>query len=104
MTISEALVELLDDDAARAGLLAMVHNGRAVVRRGQHRVWEASEDGRTVWWQPDPKASRCEVAMAGPDAAVRMISAALQGLKSFRPGCTDAGVCRHPRRLMGGGL
>ena len=104
MTISEALVELLEDDAARAGLLAMVHNGRAVVRRGQHRVWEASEDGRTVWWQPHPKALETQSLLAGPDAAVRMISAALQGLKSFRPGCTDAGVCRQPRRLLGGGL
>ena len=98
MTISEALVELLEDDAARAGMLAMVYNGRAVVRRGQHRVWEASEDGRTVWWQPDPKASRCEIGLAGPDAAVRMISASLRGLKSFRPASTDAGVYRHPRR------
>lgn len=104
MTISEALVELLDDDAARAGMLAMVYNGRAVVRRGQHRVWEASENGRTVWWQPEPKESRCEIALAGPDAAVRMISASLRGSKSFRPGCTDEGVYRHPRRLLGGGL
>ncbi len=92
MTISEALVELLDNDAARAGMLAMVHNGRAVVRRGQHRVWEASEDGRTIWWQPDPKSSRCEIGLAGPDAAARMISAALRGAKSFRPASTDAGV------------
>jgi len=98
MTISEALVELLEDDAARAGMLAMVYNGRAVVRRGQHRVWEMSENGRTVWWQPEPKASRCEVALAGPDAAVRMISASLRGSKSFRPASTDAGVYRHPRR------
>lgn len=104
MTISEAMVELLDNDAARAGMLAMVHNGRAVVRRGQHRVWEASEDGRTIWWQPDPKSSRCEIGLAGPDAAARMISASLRGSKSFRPASTDAGVCRHPRRLLGGGL
>lgn len=104
MTISEALVELLDNDAARVGMLAMVHNGRAVVRLGQHRVWEVSEDGRTVWWRPTPRSSRSEVLLSGPDAAVRMISASLRGSKSFRPASTDAGVCRHPRRLLGGGL
>lgn len=90
--MSESLVELLGDDAARSGLLAMIYNGRAVVRRGQHRVWEASENGRTVWWQHDPKTSRCEVALAGPDAAVRMISASLRGSKLFRPARTDEQV------------
>ncbi len=102
MTISEAIVELVEDDANRAGLLAMVYNGRAVVRLGQHRIWQVAEDGRRLWWQPTPRSLKNEMAVSGPDAAVRMLSAALRGAKSFRPGSTDSGVCRHQRRLMGG--
>lgn len=92
MTVQESIVRTLQADVARAGMLAMVHNGRAVVRLGQHRVWEVSEDGRTVWWRPTPSSSRSEVFLPGPDAAVRMISASLRGSKSFRPASTDAGV------------
>lgn len=86
----DAIVAQLADDASRAGMLAMVYNGEAVVRRGQHRMWRVRDDGRIVWWQPTVKDSVCEVAVSGPGAAVRMVCAAL---KSFRPRRTDLGVC-----------
>lgn len=82
-------IAALQPAAARAGLLAMLHNGELVVRRGQHRVWRIQADGRRVFWQPTPKDRPCEIGVSGLDAAVRLVVAAL---KSFRPVCTVSGV------------
>lgn len=78
MSTLDTIVAQLADSAARAGMLAMVYNGEAVVRRGQHRVWRVRDDGRILWWQPTAKDSVAEVAVSGPRAAVRMVSAALR--------------------------
>lgn len=90
-------IATLQTHAARAGLLAMLHNGEIVVRRGQHRVWRIQADGRRVFWQPTPKDRACEIGVGGMDKAVRLVVAAL---KSFRPGRTDSGVSPQQAEVL----
>ena len=57
----------------------MLHNGEVVLRRGQHRVWRISADGKRILWKPTSRDSEREIRTSGAEMTLPMVLAALRG-------------------------